>query len=441
MKLTYKLLLGFISISSSIYAQEKLKISIEQAQSIGLENRYDIKAKKYDLQIANQKLIESKQNYIPKVNLSGNIHYSPQVQSTIIPAGFGGITEPTMVSLGAKSMSIFSLELSQPIYNPLIKSDVKLAESNIDIENQRLSLQETEIRKQISYSYLNVLLRQLQLKIAKEEENRYENYSKLAKGKYENGALIENDFLRATLDYENAQQQTRISKQNYEQSLVTLKYQLNIPNDTDLELTDKLGVINDQMIVTPDFQAAKNRKEYKLLKLSEEHNTLLEKKQKRSILPTLTLVANYSQQFLNTDFNYNYSNGKWWSPYSGIGLQLNLPLTRQFTNKTSLKQIRLAGQQLKDKELQQLNDARYEIEHGAAEITNATLNYSKAENNYKLARQIYLNQSKQMELGSFSYEAILNTENSVNSAEKNFIQASYNYIIAVLNYDIATGKL
>lgn len=441
MKDIYKIIVALLIVTSSLHAQEKLQLSMQQAQEFAVQNRYDIKAKQYDLQIAEKRTKESKQAYIPEVKATAYVHYSPQIQATLIPAGFVGSSEASLLAIGAKSVSIYGLELNQPVYQPGLRTDIKLAQSNQRMEQQRLHLQETEIRKQICYAYLNTLLRELQLQIATQEEKRYENYSMLAKGRYDNGALIENDYLRANLDYENAQQQARISKQNYEQSLVTLKYQLNVSDSTTIVLTDKLGVQNQEIAIVPDFAAAENRTEYKLLKLDEEHNQLLEKKQKQAALPTVSFMANYSQQYLNDSFNYDYSNSQLWTPFSGFGFQLSVPLTDHISNKTAVNRIKLEKEKISAKQEQQKKDILYQIEHEAAEITNASNNYARSKKNYELSQQIYNNQKQQLELGAFSYDAILDTENSVTNAEKNFIQASYNYIVAQLEYDIAIGKL
>ncbi|MGF7025029.1 TolC family protein [Sphingobacterium sp. HSC-15S19] len=437
----YNLIAFLLVITMTARAQQVLRITMQEAQKIGLENRFDIKAKEFDIQIAKKKIKGKKQEYLPEINGTGYVHYSPQIQATLIPPGFGGLQEATVLALGAKSTSIFSLELNQPIFKPALATEIQITENNLKAEQAKKLLQETEIKKQISYSYLNVLLRQIQYNIAVEESKRFESYVAIARGKYDNGVLIENDYLRTNLDFENAQQQVRISKQSLEQSMVTLRYDLNIADTVSLELTDELIIHDSGRDIIPAVEAAENRTELRLLQLEQERNQLLETKQKRSLLPTVSFMANYSQQYLNADFNYNYGNGKWWSPYSGLGIQVTVPISAHLTKRNSLQEIKLESEQIQARQEQQKSDAIYEIKHAASNITNALENYAKAKKNYTLAQQIFQNQKAQMNLGSFSYEKVLNTENSVLIAEKNYIQASYEYMTAVLSYDIAIGKL
>jgi outer membrane protein len=60
--------------------------------------------------------------------------------------------------------------------------------------------------------------------------------------------------------------------------------------------------------------------------------------------------------------------------------------------------------------------------------------------NYELAKRIYLSQQQQLELGAFSYDALLNTSTSMAEAERNYIAASYEFFVASLNYEKAIGK-
>lgn len=422
-------------------AQSELRISLSQAREISLKNRFDLKAEQINIEIAKKEVIRKRQALLPDFNASARISYSPEIQSTLIPPGFGGLTETSLLALGAKSTSIFSLESYQTLYDPTLYTDIKLARNAEDISRERKHEKEIEIKKQVSLAYFNTLLRELQYRISGDEEKRFSEYLIIAEGNYSNGTLIENDYLRAKLDYENSQQQAQISLQDHQQSIATLHYELNLPKETALVLTDNLEFHNSSENFAANLNDAQSRTEYKLLALEEQRNGLIEQKQRNTVQPVISLVANYSQQYLNEKFNYDYSNGQLWSPFNSIGLQIKIPLTGQFTNKTAVAQKHLVSEQTSVLQQQQILDAKYEIEHSVVEVMNASKNFQKAKQNYDLAKRIYENQKMQLELGAFSYEKILNTEKTLSDSESNFIKSSYDFLISILNYDIASGKL
>lgn len=419
---------------------DTLRLSLKQAQELGLKNRYDILARGYDIDIADREVTSKKQAYLPNIKATGNVQYRPQIQSTLIPAGFIGITEPKILALGAKSIGVFGLELNQHIYNPVIAVDVKAARNAEALQKEKIHGDEIEIKKRISLAYLNMGLRELQLQIAHEEEARYFEYFTLANGRYKNGALIENDYLRAKLDYENAQQQTKICEQNYIESQTTLCFQINIDSKTKLKLIDSLAH-TDADLLLDTIDSGKNRTEMRQLYLQEENLKIQNQRQRKSVLPVVSFYANYSIQYLNQGFYNELFQSKWWLPYNALGISISLPITGQFTNENNLEKIQLHQLQLKAQE-QQLNaDIQYQISQSATELINADKNLHTTKENYNLSRQVYENEQQQLALGDLSYDTILNTEATLIKTESNYISAVYQYMVARLNYLLAIGKL
>src|SRR6478609_9267533 len=114
------IVLAFLSFQG--YAQQSttdVKVSLQEAIDLGLKNRYDVQADKYNLAMADNEISKSKKEWIPEISGTGNLRYSPQIQSTYIPAGYFG-NEASLVALGAKSSSVYGLELNQPLFQPHI---------------------------------------------------------------------------------------------------------------------------------------------------------------------------------------------------------------------------------------------------------------------------------------------------------------------------------
>lgn len=88
-----------------------------------------------------------------------------------------------------------------------------------------------------------MLFKRLQYQIAENEEARFKEYEELAAGKYKMGTLIENDHLHAKLDYKNAKVKTAMVSQNDSLAMDYLKYQINIPEEDILTLSDSIETI------------------------------------------------------------------------------------------------------------------------------------------------------------------------------------------------------
>jgi outer membrane protein TolC len=144
------------------------------------------------------------------------------------------------IAIGEKNNTALSLDLNYPIYKPGLYTDIKIASNNLELEKEKNNKSDINIKIEIAESYDNVLLKSLQYEIAQKNESRYKEYYDLAKGKYDNGALLESDMLLAELDYKNAVANTAQQKQNYLLCLQNLKYKINVPDQSVIILTDSL---------------------------------------------------------------------------------------------------------------------------------------------------------------------------------------------------------
>ena len=436
-----KIILILLSVASLLgYAQQpagNLTIGVQQAIDLGLKNRYDIQAHKYNLSIADNQVKKIKKEWIPDISGSGNMRYSPQLQATYIPAGFIA-PNAALVALGAKSTSVFGLDLNQPIFKPAITTDVKIAKNNLAIQQEKNKQDENNIREQIAFAYLNVLLKDLQAKIAMDDEQRYKEYEQVAKGKMQSGTLIENDYLKSKLDYENAKVETLKAKQNLQLALDNVKYQINVPAETQLVLSDTLNSPNLTLSQLPTKGDANNRTEIKQLILQQQGNKLEVNKTRQNALPSLAFFANYSRQFTYTNLDYGLS--QWWSPFNYLGLRLNVPITANFKNHNSIQEYKIKSLQTDLDLKQKTADVNYEIQKTSTELSNALQNMQTSKSNYDLSRVIYENQKQQYNLGSLQYSNLLDTDRSLNTTEQNYITAVYNYLLANINYQKAIGN-
>jgi outer membrane protein len=436
------ILLVLLGITCSVHAQTKDKIivTLKEAMDLGVKNRYDMQADQYNIDIAQNDILKSRKAWIPDVKAQGQIQYNTQLQSTLVPGGFLGSSKPQLITMGAKNASIFGLSLKQPVFEPGINSNIKLAKNQQALAQEKNRQSEIRVKIQIATAYFNVLLKRLQRKIASNEEKRYREYMELAQGKYQQGALIENDYLRAQLNHENAKVEEQTVTQDYNLSIDKLKNEINVPAETQLVLADSLNNLNSMGQNAADaFSRAENRTEIKQLKIEQLGNKLTLEKMHRNALPTLSFVANYSEQFLYDDFSY-FKN-QWWKPFSYVGLQLSIPITSHLKNKNNIREERLKIDQTNLELKQTQSDIHFEIQKALTDLDNAQQNVQSTKSNYNLSQTIYKNQQRQFALGAFQFSDLLDTEKSLHTAEQNYVQAVYNYLVAKINYEKAIGAL
>ncbi|MGO4292505.1 TolC family protein [Chitinophaga sp. RAB17] len=435
MKRFFLMILSGIALNAGAQTGGPVNVSLQQAINMGLANRYDMQANKYNITLADNALQKSKKEWLPDIGADGNIRYNTQLQATFIPPGFGGLDKAELLALGAKNATILGIELQQPILQPTLNTDIKIARNNLAMQKEKNRSDEINIKIQIATAYYNVLLKGLQQHIARQDEQRFHEYYTLAAGKYHQGALIETDYLRAQLDYENAKITTVSATQNYALAMNGLKYQVNIPVTDSLTLTDTLGINETPAI--PGNDDYLSRTEIRQLQLEQQDIQLQLRKARQFAIPSISVMANYSQQYLYNDFNY--TQHEWWSPFSYAGMKISIPISGNIKNQHNIRNYQLKTQQATAQLQQQTADVLFDIQQASTELNNALLNMQTTRRNYDLSEKIYQQQQKEFALGSFAYNNLLETERSISSVEQQYIKTQYDYLMAQIKYKKAIG--
>jgi len=420
-------------------AQNTLSVSLNDAIQLGWQYRHDLKADSLNVLISNSSIQQTKKNLFPDLSLDGNVTYYNNIEQTFVPAGMLGNNQPEKVSLSAKNNTSFSLDANYTLYKPGLYTDIKIAKNDYALSKEKNIQKRIEIKQEIMQAYYEMMLKKIQYKIAKEEEGRYRSYFNLIKGKFKNGAVIENELKQAELDYTNAKLNTQKQKQNYELSCYNLKYSINIPEGKAVCFTDSIETVQNEKFNLKEGSSISERTEHKQLEIEQNGYRLQLTKAKENYLPTVSLSAGYSQHFKYK--NFNYSNNFYWYPVDYVGIKVSIPIMQSVKNKESIRQNKYRIEQNEESIQQLTNDIQNERGTAIIKLNNADLNLQTTKKNYQLSEEVFNTQKQQYELGSFQYIDLLNTEKSIHDAQQNYVSAIYDLLIAKLNYEKAIGDL
>lgn len=418
---------------------DTLRLSLDEAQRLGLLNRFDIKANRYNVLIAENYEEKLKKEWIPDITGNGNIKYNFQLQATMLPAGFNGLTEPMLLILGAHNISILGFDLNQVVFNNNIINDRRILGAKIILQKEINRQDEINIRLQIIKAYLNILLRKLQLDIAGRDYRRFAEYYSIAKGKYDLGSLTGNDYLRTELDYSNAGMVARQAAQNLELAFDQLRYALNVPSSQPVSLSDTLDSKEMLAETTAGTEDENNRTELRQLNIQQDINKLNLKKVRQAALPSVSFYASFDEQFLSDKFDY--TRFSWWVPFSYAGLKFSIPITSNFRNSSNITECKYRIEQNSLLIRQKTEDIRYEIRKAGTELINADENLLTSRSTYDMTLTVFNNQKKQFELGYLPLANLLETEKSIITSEQNYVRSVYELLLAKVNYMVASGKL
>lgn len=433
-KITFGILFLFIA---KVYSQNStaLSISLAQAFELGVKNRYDIQANKLNVAIAKNTVSKNRKEWLPDISATGNARYNTQLQTMVLD-GFGGGNQK--ITMGTTNLTYVSLDLTQNIFKPGLNTDIKIAKNDAVLEMEKYNEKEISIKQSIAEIYYNVVLKKTQLKLANASLERYSKYYTIAQDKYKLKVILDNDLLKAMLDYENAKNSAQEANLNYQRYLLQLKNSLNIDNTTEIVLTDSIETFQNENVLTNTISLNSKRTDLKQLELQYESNKLKVLKSKQYVLPTISIIGNYTTQFQSDKFDYSKNL---WSPYNYLALKVSLPLTGNLKNANTIKEYQLKMQQNEFQLRQKKLDIDNEIAKNDNELINATNRIATSKSNLELSKTLYQNQINMYQLGTVTYANILDAETSMNTAEQNYIKAVYDYLIAKIASQKAMGSL
>lgn len=426
---------GLSLISFFLYSQKPL--NLEDAIQIGIENHYQIKILKNQVEIA-------KNNNSP-----GNIGLLPVITSTtnqnntisnLNQSFFGGL-RPPLVQSGVNNRNINTgLNLNYTFFAGkgfyYLKNRFKL------LEDLGVNATETAVENlisSISRVYYEVVREELRLLNFQKGLEISEDRLKLAKDRYEVGQASKVDYLSAQVDYNEdyaallAQEQALENKKIEFNTLLVRDHQLDFEINPTIALmnTLELNSIKDKaMSLNPTIISAIIN-----LKINENQIGAI----KSSYLPRIDLLSGYTGTSVRNGAGFGIEKGT--SYVFNYGLRLTIPLYDGSNLKRQLKNARLNAM---NSELT-LNDLQNElissIERTYLSYLNAIKLIELEEENYTIAQQNVEIAFERYRVGmATSYELREVQRNSV-SAETRLIEAKFMAKTAEIELIRLSGEL
>ena len=288
-----KLLTAFILVVTFgvLSAQEKRKISLQEAVKLGIENSKHLKIDQAQIEESTANLLAAKNKQLPELTVSGSYLYLPLEPNVDlkIPGMAGGGPKVSNVLYGSANLSV-------PIYaGGRIKYGIKSAEYLVEASKLNAENDKNAIAYNISQAYNNLFKANEVVKLLKENmtssQKRDQSFIKLEN----NGVIARNDRLKAQLQTSNIELQLMEAQNNYSIANINMDLLLGLPDNTEIEVdADYIG--EDDLGKPDDYYlnlARENRNDIKALDYQRKAAALGTKSAKAEHLPSLAFTGGY----------------------------------------------------------------------------------------------------------------------------------------------------
>jgi len=434
-------LIFLCSIGVTAGAQVKT-LTLKEAVTYALENKADAKKAKLQVENSEYKIQEIRSRALPQITANGNLTYNPIIQTTVIDgAGFGAPGTTIQAAFGQKWTSTAGVSLTQALFDQAVFTGLRAAQTTREFYQINNELTEEQVIERVANNYYSVYVQRERLALL---DSNYVNTQKvrdIVQGQFDNGLAKKIDLDRIIVKMSNIDTERQQIKNQIELQENALKFYMGMPIESQFTMPkEEFEVVPSALTEEPNIE---NRTEYLLLKKQEELLVFNKKAVQAEYYPTLSLTAGYNYIGQGPEFPWfaKPSSGVYWSDFSGIGLNLRVPIFTGFGTRSRVRQadveIRTLQEDIKDTKLSLDLDYRNAI----TQINNNLVTIENQRENMRLAVDILGNTKNNYLQGLASLTDLLDAQNASLEAENNFTRAILNYKIAEISLIKSKGEL
>jgi outer membrane protein TolC len=307
----------------------------------------------------------------------------------------------------------------------------ELAAKSVDITVQ-------DVKVAVTKAYYNVLIAQKQQGLVEQNLSRLQQMEHEMNEYYKAGFREKIDVDRITVALNNLKtQQIRIN-QAIGLARLSLKYQMGMPLETPIALTDSLtdNTLNADILTEElDFNA---RNEFEMLKIQNRLYTYDVKRYRLGWIPTLSFFGNYGYTLYNQA--KLFEPGGNWQKSALMGVSLNVPIFDGFQRRNRLRQAEITLQK-NENDLQNLKmGLALEEQNAKISLRNNLLTLANQRSNMELAEEVYNTARIKYNEGVGSSLEVMDAESSLREAQTNYFTALYDAMTARVDLEKALGQ-
>ena len=397
-------------------AQEPVKISLNDALKMALQNNTNILNSDLDLQIAQKKVWETISTGLPHIDAKAAYTYYPKVPT--LPASFfDPKADPgATISLMPKQNVVGDITVSQLIFSCSYIVGLQATKVYYGLTKQNHEKTKLDVIETVINTYHMLQLADESRKILNQ------NLDNINKTLYEITEMNKQGFLEKT-DVDQLEVTANTIRNamnqidsNLDMGYRLLKIQLGMEDITKIELTDQMEsgeslTKSSTLLIAEQFNIDNNI-DYKLIQTSEKAAELDLKLAKSSYLPTLNGFYNHTEKLKAPLLDFQ--------PKDLIGVNLSIPIFSSGQRSSIVAQRRMSVEKAQ-------NTQKY--------VSNSLLmQASQYQNDVKLKLEKYMNQKKSKELSDDIYQRTLEKYKQGMASSMDLMTSQNQYLTNMTNY-------
>ncbi len=327
---------------------------------------------------------------------------------------------------------------SMPIINAQLWESLHISGQDVELAVEKARSSRLEMVSQVKKAFYACLLAKQSHAVYKEVyDNAVANYNR-TKLKYDAQKASDLDLARSATTLANAVPNMYDSANSVALALWQLKAVMGVDLDEDIDVAGDLYDFASDMsaLYSENDLSLDGNSSLRQLAIQAEQLASSVRMQKYSTLPSLSLAFAYNYSAMANDFEFNQYK---WTPYSYVGLSINVPI---FAGGKYYHNIKVAQVQSDELALQRQESERQikiTIRQNINSMESALHSFDAADKALESAQKAYDITQQSYEVGSSTLTDLNDAQLALVQAKMTSAQAIYNYLTAKTSLEQTLG--
>ena len=344
------------------------------------------------------------------------------------------------ISVGRWNTFNGGISASMPLVNFQLWESLKISGQSVELAVEKARSSRLEAVTKVKQAYFSVLLAKEVFDVYKSVyENAMENLVQVQR-KYDVQKVSELELTRAKANVASAIPNVYNAENSIMLALWQLKAVMGVNLDMNLDIVGKLSDYTEHMfrdIHENDDVNLDRNSTMRQLAIQAEQLASTVKMQKYAYLPTLSVSFSYSMNAMTNDFKFSQYK---WTPYSYVGLSLNIPIFSGGKRHSDVRQAQIQQESLNISRADTERQLRISIRSFLNTMETNMKSYDSAQEAVELAQKAYDISQKSFNVGKSTLTDLHDAELVLTQARLSSSQAIYNFINAKASLEQVIGR-
>lgn len=354
--------------------------------------------------------------------------------------GFGGMNFSDGMKVGRWNTFNGGVSASLNLVNPQLWKSVEISGTAIELAVEKARSSRLDMITEVKQGFYAVLLAKEAFNVYKSVyENAVDNFGQTER-RYNVQKASELEYIRAKANVASAIPNVVSSESQIILALWQLKALMGVDLDMNIDVAGALADYTAEMmreINEGSEDDLSGNTTLRQLAIQAEQLAQTVQMQKYAYIPTLSANFSYSMNAMTNDFKFSQFK---WSPYSYVGLSLNIPIFSGMKRYNDVRQAKVQQSELGLQRLDTERQLKIAIRQYVTTMETNMKSYYSALDAVELAQKSYDISAKSYNVGKSTLTDLNDAQLVLTQSELSKSQAVYNYLVAKSNLEKTIGR-